>query len=917
MRDIRFLSIIIIYTIISAQVFAQNLGIGPDTFDPDASAGVEMRFTNKGLLIPRVKLTSVTDATTIPSPATSLLVYNLGTGGLSTPGYYYNAGTSSSPNWVRLATTGLDGSGVATRVAFWTAANTLGSNANLYWDNTNSRLGVGTSSPAEKLHINGSIRGDQSGALRINTGSGYIDIGPKNTSWAHFYTDRSRYWFSTGLTVETGNIGSYDEDLSLQTSGTTRITILNSNGNVGIGTTTPAQKLHVEGTTRISTLANSTGAIVKSDANGDLSKTNLTGSASDVLLGTGAFGNLINSVCYTLPNTGGTAQWVKLGTLTILQQGKSATFKVVSNVGYNATIDQNFEVFIRFKTSNGSSVDANGFAGDASYYVTGRNAQFFTNDRIKFVANAPGTAATAYDLYMYFGAFTGSASFYEVSVSDGTWTHSGTLASDPGPASSTILIPSQEFNIGSGSLVVNLSGNVGIGTTSPGSKLEIRGTADLTLRNDQTLSTSGDDLAVINLGDAYSGSQARILVERGTAGSGGDNPTDISFWNTPDGSVTLTERMRIMHNGNVGIGTTNPANKLHVEGTAQANRLYVGASSFTGGNQTVTDGFEDEGWGYGVPGYAATTTSFTDRIGFRRVGGTFNRAYGDSSHSVSPHSGNYMISSMGYGSTSATSQVDFTFYMGAAGTFSIWYCISSEANYDKAYYYLDDGSEVLLGSGEGSWTQLSLSLAAGFHKISFRYDPDGSKVHRNDALFLDDLSITNVAIGATPADGDIWATGNIVAHTSAHIGDLAEYLPIKGFSKPGMVVSYCKGSDRSFKISDTPYDPYIAGVISTEPSILLNSPDAGYAVGFAGQVPVLVDGDIKGGDYLTSSSKPGYAMKADKAGKVIGFALENKKPDSETVLILIQPGYFVPLPSEEPKEKGLIPVDIDERKMTE
>jgi len=272
---------------------------------------------------------------------------------------------------------------------------------------------------------------------------------------------------------------------------------------------------------------------------------------------------------------------------------------------------------------------------------------------------------------------------------------------------------------------------------------------------------------------------------------------------------------------------------------------------------------------------------------------------------------------MGYGSTSATSQVDFTFYMGAAGTFSIWYCISSEANYDYAYYYLDGGSGVLLGSGAGSWTQLSLSLAAGFHIISFRYAPDESKVRRNDALFLDDLSITNVAIGATPADGDIWATGNIVAHTSAHIGDLAEYLPIKGFSKPGMVVSYCKGSDRSFKISDTPYDPYIAGVISTEPSILLNSPDAGYAVGFAGQVPVLVDGDIKGGDYLTSSSKPGYAMKADKAGKVIGFALENKKPDSETVLILIQPGYFVPLPSEEPKEKGLIPVDIDERKMTE
>jgi hypothetical protein len=124
-------------------------------------------------------------------------------------------------------------------------------------------LGVGTSSPAEKLHINGSIRGDQSGALRINTGSGYIDIGPKNTSWAHFYTDRSRYWFSTGLTIETGNIGSYDEDLSLQTSGTTRITILNSNGNVGIGTTTPAAKLHVAGNIKTNTINETSDARFK------------------------------------------------------------------------------------------------------------------------------------------------------------------------------------------------------------------------------------------------------------------------------------------------------------------------------------------------------------------------------------------------------------------------------------------------------------------------------------------------------------------------------------------------------------------------------------------------------------------------------------------------------------------------------
>lgn len=55
-------------------LWAQSVGIGTST--PDASARLEVSATNRGVLIPRVSLTSVTDATTISNPATSLLVYN-------------------------------------------------------------------------------------------------------------------------------------------------------------------------------------------------------------------------------------------------------------------------------------------------------------------------------------------------------------------------------------------------------------------------------------------------------------------------------------------------------------------------------------------------------------------------------------------------------------------------------------------------------------------------------------------------------------------------------------------------------------------------------------------------------------------------------------------------------------------------
>jgi len=45
----------------------------------------------------------------------------------------------------------VSGSGTATRLAFWSGTSTLSSNANLYWDNTNSRLGIGTASPSKQL----------------------------------------------------------------------------------------------------------------------------------------------------------------------------------------------------------------------------------------------------------------------------------------------------------------------------------------------------------------------------------------------------------------------------------------------------------------------------------------------------------------------------------------------------------------------------------------------------------------------------------------------------------------------------------------------------------------------------------------------------------------------------------------------
>ncbi|MCB9101771.1 MAG: hypothetical protein H6632_19710 [Anaerolineales bacterium] len=113
------------------------------------------------------------------------------------------------------------------------------------------KVGIGTDKPNEALEINGSVRGNQAGALRIKTATGYTDIGSKNGDWSHFYTDRSKYYFDKEIRVNSGKIGSFDEDLSLCISGNTKVTILKMNGNVGVGTADPKAKLDVNGIIRM------------------------------------------------------------------------------------------------------------------------------------------------------------------------------------------------------------------------------------------------------------------------------------------------------------------------------------------------------------------------------------------------------------------------------------------------------------------------------------------------------------------------------------------------------------------------------------------------------------------------------------------------------------------------------------------
>lgn len=88
------LSVVFITSISQAQVSINITGATANN-----SAMLDISSSNKGLLIPRVYLSSTVDNTTIQNPAVSLLVYNTNSGLYRGAGFYYNSGTAASPSW--------------------------------------------------------------------------------------------------------------------------------------------------------------------------------------------------------------------------------------------------------------------------------------------------------------------------------------------------------------------------------------------------------------------------------------------------------------------------------------------------------------------------------------------------------------------------------------------------------------------------------------------------------------------------------------------------------------------------------------------------------------------------------------------------------------------------------------------------
>jgi hypothetical protein len=114
--------------------------------------------------------------------------------------------------------------------------------------------------------------------------------------------------------------------------------------------------------------------------------------------------------------------------------------------------------------------------------------------------------------------------------------------------------------------------------------------------------------------------------------------------------------------------------------------------------------------------------------------------------------------------------------------------------------------------------------------------------------------------------------------TSAQYADLAEMYVSDNNYSPGTVVEF--GGEYEITISSASHSTAVAGIISTNPSYLMNSAQTGehvLPVALTGRVPCRVQGPVRKGDVLVASSTPGVAQRIGmnwQPGCILGKSME-------------------------------------------
>ncbi len=179
-----------------------------------------------------------------------------------------------------------------------------------------------------------------------------------------------------------------------------------------------------------------------------------------------------------------------------------------------------------------------------------------------------------------------------------------------------------------------------------------------------------------------------------------------------------------------------------------------------------------------------------------------------------------------------------------------------------------------------------LALAGKF------YPSDRGAMQGSAYIYFDGSAGIGGSFMRTNASG--WATGSY---------DFAEMFPSSDVLRPGEVVVFGDANQQVKRSTGETYSRAIAGIVSTRPGFLAGENRPGtYPIALAGRVPTFVsteNGEISIGDPLTTSSTPGYAMRATEAGPIIGYASESFSGTTGSIVVFVNASYYAGTPVEE------------------
>jgi len=451
-------------------------------------------------------------------------------------------------------------------------------NNTLKVDGTNNRVGIGTASPDTLVNLEG-------GVLRVSgtrTAGSFLDITPSNTGTDGISFGASYYG--------AGNYGP----LKFVTGGSERLRI-DSSGNVGIGTTGPTGSLSIASGTFQTTTPTSTGDDIVISGNQSLGIQFLTlasgtsnnniyfGDTDDPDVGMIRYAHANNSLQFQT----NASERMRIASSGDVLVGKTTT--AVTTVGtriQSGSVDcSNSSSSTNLATNSGGSIRlANTDSTDDNFSnIGGYNSNGLVISQINFINTSHSSR-------------TGEIGFS---------THSGSS------------MPER--------MRIDSSGNVGIGTSSPTQKLDVRGSVYVGTNIGINTTSPSSRLHALNASGG-SGTTEVSTIERDNSGyffklyrnagsgnvggllgadsvgtyfTGGHNTNNQIYIDSVNDKMHFftnsSERMRIDSSGRVGIGTTSPgsfdssADNFVISGTTHTG-LTIDATSSTSSSIHFADG---------------------------------------------------------------------------------------------------------------------------------------------------------------------------------------------------------------------------------------------------------------------------------------------------------------------------------------